>query len=113
DALDDLFLEGLVVLVVLGAGDAGGHDQAGGQRDRGEPQAAVQRRRVVPHNPAAGFGVAHCYSRSKNVPSGTRSRRSCASPPATPWHRVRIGRDQGAFAAGTPRKESYSRAATP
>src|SRR5882724_5503289 len=26
---------------------------------------------------------------------------------------VRIGRDQGAFAAGSPRKESYSRAATP
>src|SRR5882724_2913352 len=30
-----------------------------------------------------------------------------------PRPRDRIGRDQGAFAAGSPRKESYSRAATP
>ena len=40
DAFDDLFLEGLVVLVVVvGARGAGGHHEADAERDRGEAAA--------------------------------------------------------------------------
>src|SRR4029077_14383572 len=47
-------------------------------------------------------------TRSAGRPSGIVPRLQ-----ATYRRRFRIGRDQGAFAAGTPRNESYNRAATP
>ena len=78
------------------------------RRRRAAAPASASRR--VPHHPTAGFGLAHRAVPVQDFRGRADSRRSAA-----PRHllRARISRDQGAFAAGTPRKESYSRAATP
>src|SRR5439155_844254 len=90
-AFNDLFLEGLVVLVIVaGARGACGHQQADAEHDRRQPQGF----RRTPHHQTAGSGPAHRCS--------THLRQG-----------VLIGRDQGAFAAGTPIKESYNKAMTP
>src|SRR5207247_2790667 len=111
DALDDLFLEGLFVLVVLGPRGSGTYHEANRQTDDGEPQRATQRSRRIPHHPSAGFGPAHRALPVQIFPGGA-SIKGASSHPGNQGS-ARISRDQGAFAAGTPTKESYSRAATP
>jgi len=53
DALDELFLEGLVIfIVVLGPRGAGGHHKANADSYDSQPQRAPQRSRRILHHPA-------------------------------------------------------------
>src|SRR5450631_3251793 len=64
DALDDLFLEGLVVLfvVVLRPRRTGYHDEADTKSNCRQTQAAQQSSRRTPYHPDAGFGLAHHFT---------------------------------------------------
>src|SRR5262249_61507126 len=96
DAFDDLFLEGLVlVLRVLGARSGGGEQEADTEGSGGEFQGARQRSRRYPCQGATGFGLAHRFT----CPKRERERL--------------IGWDQGAFAAGSPPKQTNTKAITP
>src|SRR6185503_14907898 len=110
DAFDDLFLEGLVVLVlVIGrAQRSGGHHEANAEGNGGKPQGPAQRAGL--QHPEAGYGLAH---RAVPIHHFRNTRGPALRGVIAPYRRVRIGRDQGAFAAGTPRNESYNRPATP
>jgi len=59
------------------------------------------------------LGLAHSVFPVQNFPAAPPVERTIQHTlkPLTCW--VRICRDQGAFAAGAPKKESYNRAATP
>ncbi len=60
-----------------------------------------------------GFGLAHRVHPDSYIWRISRIRRLPGACPLVSPLALRIGRDQGAFAAGTVKKESYSRAATP
>ena len=109
--VDDLLLEGLVVVVVV----VGARRRLRPSRGRcpaattASRSARVSGRQWVLHNPNRWLRSRASRCSCSNFPQGRRSQAHSAAPA----RRARISRDQGAFAAGTPRKESYSRAATP
>ena len=88
-------------------GGAGCHHEANAQHGDGELQRPpAGRRRVCTIQKLASVSRIALFL--FKISQGGRRLEARNSAP-----RVRIGRDQGAFAAGTPRKESYNRAATP
>ena len=114
EIVDDLLFEGhvVVLVVILGAG------RRRPTCTRPMPSGnggQTQRRASVRRGVSAHIRTAVSVSRIALHPVQIFVERSAASHASRSRipQPVRIGRDQGAFAAGTPRKESYSRAATP
>ena len=96
------------VLVIGRAQRSGCHHEAYAKGNAGKPQGPGQRAGL--QHPEAGFGIAH---RAVPIHNFRNARGSTLRGIIAHTAGVRIDRDQGAFAAGTPRKESYNRPATP
>ena len=92
----------LVVIVVRRAPAPADHHETDAERDRRQAARRASASSAASNQLASVLRIALFLSISE--------RRRQSSGVLLP---VRIGRDQGAFAAGTPRKESYNRAATP